>query len=250
MVNVSDNRHKHLIQFPISADLEKVRNSMECSKTVLLKADTGADVNLMNSKTFDSLFNRKVLEFTSLRMEAHGNNSAVEVLEIFHAYLRWKGKVCRQLFYITNANNSPNLLSRESCYTLGVIKPCYSVTSDSRSSKFIEIPEVRPTQPAKHLEKANMHGGCHSHCENEEIVTETWKCSSKCSIMRDELQGAPLMKARILDMYSDVFTGIGKFPRKPYKFQLKENAKPIRHTPRKVPIHLQDAFHEEIRNLE
>ena len=51
-----DNKHKHLIQFPISTELEKVRNSVESSKcpTVLLKADTGADVNLMNSKTFDS----------------------------------------------------------------------------------------------------------------------------------------------------------------------------------------------------
>ena len=28
----------------------------------------------------------------------------------------------------------------------------------------------------------------------------------------------------------------------PYKFQLKPNAKPTRHAPRKVPIHLQDAF--------
>ena len=36
----------------------------------------------------------------------------------------------------------------------------------------------------------------------------------------------------------------------PYKFQLKENAKPVRHAPRKVPIHLQDTFHSEIRNLE
>ena len=38
----------------------------------------------------------------------------------------------------------------------------------------------------------------------------------------------------------------------PYKFQLKPNAKPARHAPRKVPIHLQDAFHKEIRirNLE
>ena len=53
-----------------------------------------------------------------------------------------------------------------------------------------------------------------------------------------------------LHVYSDVFTGIGKFPGMPYKFQLKENVKPARHAPRKVPIHLQDAFHREIRNLE
>ena len=48
---------------------------------------------------------------------------------------------------------------------------------------------------------------------------------------------------------------IGKFPGSPYKFQIKPNAKPTRHAPRKVPIHLQEAFHEEnqesgsIRNI-
>ena len=55
-----------------------------------------------------------------------------------------------------------------------------------------------------------------------------------------------MTKAKLLD----VFTGIGKFLGEPYKFQLKENANPKRHAPRKVPIHLQDAFYEEIRNLE
>ena len=58
------------------------------------------------------------------------------------------------------------------------------------------------------------------------------------------------MKQDILDVYCDVFTGIGKFPGSSYKFQLKPNAKPTRHAPRKVPIHLQEAFHEEIRNLQ
>ena len=74
--------------------------------------------------------------------------------------------------------------------------------------------------------------------------------SKKHSILQSQLQDDPLIKQDILDVYSDVFTGIGKFPGMPYKFQLKENARPIRHAPRKVPIHLQDAFHKEIRNLE
>ena len=74
--------------------------------------------------------------------------------------------------------------------------------------------------------------------------------SNKCSILERQLQGSPLTKQDILDIYSDVFTRIGKFPGLPYKFQLKPNAKPARHAPRKVPIHLQDTFHEEIRNLE
>ena len=74
--------------------------------------------------------------------------------------------------------------------------------------------------------------------------------STKHSISKEQLQGSPLTKQDILETYADIFTGIGKFPGLPYKFQLKPNAKPTRHAARKVPIHLQDAFHEEIRNLE
>ena len=41
MVNVKEiNQEKHLIQFPISVDFKKVRNSVEKCPTVLLKADT------------------------------------------------------------------------------------------------------------------------------------------------------------------------------------------------------------------
>ena len=150
---------------------------------------------------------------------------------------------------MTSANNSPNLLSRYACYTLGVIKLCYSVEDDSSSSLFQGISQATPTQPSKHLEKPKMQGGCDSHSQNEGTAMETSNCSSKCSIVKDELQRAPLTKERITDVYSDVFTRIGKFPSEPYKFQLKENTKPVRHAPRNVPIHIQEAFHKEIRNL-
>ena len=123
----------------------------------------------MNSNTFDSLFDgdRTVLQPTSLRMEAYGNNTtvevlgefhaflnnmAVEVLEKFHAFFRWKGRVYRQLFYVTNVNTSPNLLSKESCYTLGVINPAYSMESTGNSIKFQGNPDVRPKQPTTHLD--------------------------------------------------------------------------------------------------
>ena len=43
---------------------------------------------------------------------------------------------------------------------------------------------------------------------------------------------------------------MGKFPGEPYKVQPKKNSKPARHAPRKVLLHLQDAFHKEIQNLE
>ena len=48
--------------------------------------------------------------------------------------------------------------------------------------------------------------------------------SKKWSIHQSKLQGDPLTKQDILEMYSDVFTRIGKFPGMPYKFHLKPSA--------------------------
>ena len=99
------NKKKHLIQFPISVNLDKVRKLVEgLCPNVLLKADTRADVNLLNSLTFDKMIgDRSLLQPSTLRMEAYGN-SMVSVLGKFYAFLRWKGRVYKQLFYITTAN--------------------------------------------------------------------------------------------------------------------------------------------------
>ena len=59
----------------------------------------------------------------------------------------------------------------------------------------------------------------------------------------------PLMKQDILSHYSGCFKGLGCFPGELYKFHLKPEHKPARHTPRKVSIHLEDAFKEEIKSL-
>ena len=125
MVSVP-HANKHLIRFPVTIEPMALRrkgthvDSSLSTPSVLLKADTGADVNLMNRKTFDQLFDSKVLKPTPIRMENYGN-STVKVLGMFHAFLRWKDRVYRQLFYMTDCDRSPNLLSRDACYTLGVL---------------------------------------------------------------------------------------------------------------------------------
>ena len=59
----------------------------------------------------------------------------------------------------------------------------------------------------------------------------------------------PLTKQDILSHYSSCSEGIGHFPGEPCKFHLKPEHKPARHAPRKVPIHLETAFKEEIKSL-
>ena len=150
--------NKHLIKFPIALDCttlrgrNKMENSTDSTKcsTMLLKADTRADVNLMNKQTFDQFFGKAkdLLQLTPIRMENYGN-SAVKVLGMFHAFLRWKDKVYKQLFYVTNCDRSSNLLSRDACYTLGVLKPCYTVEkqvdiSDTSTSFYSTSSETHP----------------------------------------------------------------------------------------------------------
>ena len=131
--------NKHLIKFPIALEHSTLRsnrnNAVSPQSTVLLKADTGADINLMNRKTFNQLFGeaKGVLQPTPINMENY-RNTAVKVLGMFHAFLRWKDKVYKQLFYMTDCDRSPNLLSRDACYILGVIKPCYTVENSSSST--------------------------------------------------------------------------------------------------------------------
>ena len=143
--------NKHLIKFPIALDYTTLRGSREeqrnmenstkstthSTQSVLLKADTGANVNLMNRKTFNQLFGeaKEVLKLTPIRMENYGN-TVVKVLGMFHAFLRWKDKVYKQLCYVTDCDRSPNLLSRDACYTLGVLKPCYTVENSTDSTNF------------------------------------------------------------------------------------------------------------------
>ena len=154
----------------------------------------------------------------------------------------------QQLFYFTNCDKSPNLLSRDACYTLGVLKPCYTV--EKAKALPISGNSMDSTNPTKSQVRPTQVGNSFLHCKMNGSVEKLSSNSSKCFISKEQLQGVPLTKQHVLEVYSDVFTRIGKFPGPPYKFQLKPNAKPMRHAPRKVPIHLQDAFHEEIQNLE
>ena len=66
---------------------------------------------------------------------------------------------------------------------------------------------------------------------------------------RTSVSRLPLTKQDILSQYSGCFEGIRCFPGDPYKFHLKPDCKPARHAPKKVPVHLETAFKEEIKSL-
>ena len=122
-------------------------------------------------------------------MENYGN-SAVKVLGMFHVFLKWKDNVYRQLFYVTNCDKSLNLLSHDACYTLGVLKPCYTVEKALPVSRT----STDSTNPTKCQATPSKVGNSFLHHEMKGTVNKLSDNSTKHSISKQQLQGSPLTK--------------------------------------------------------
>ena len=81
------------------------------------------------------------------------------------------------------------------------------------SSKFQGNTKVTPTQPTTHLDPMPKCKVIHFYIfKMKELVWRNILIPPKWSLTKEQLQGVPLTKQDILDIYSDVFTGIRKFP--------------------------------------
>ena len=110
----------------------------------------------------------------------------------------------------------------------------------------VQVPQV--TSCKGHLEpRMHVHQPASQVCKpGESLALRKVKhpLNGRTSVSR-----LPLTKQDILSQYSGCFEGIAHFPGYPYKFHLKPDYKPAQHAPRKVPVHLETAFKEEIESL-
>ena len=186
---------------------------------------------------------------------------------------------------------TPNLLSRETTFLMGILKKCLSVekTPNEPNNQISSLPvsghSVPPTEadPLTSTEGVFSHSVtstegifCHSVPSMEAAPEESLASMEADSSFSDELcqhleygrflrfltktrcrfkipslsiTDLPLTQDKVESTYADVFQGLGKFPGEPYKLRLEPDAVPAKHRPRKVPVHLQDAFHEEVERL-
>ena len=111
---------KHL-KFPINM------NPREPYKHhLVVRVDTGGDVNCMNVKTFNELFPEVKLSVCPHEIQNFGNSVAdISILGQFHTYLQFRGEKYLNTFIVTNANDCPNLLSYGATFRMGVLLPNY-----------------------------------------------------------------------------------------------------------------------------
>ena len=93
---------------------------------LVVRVDTGADVNCMNEKTFNELFPEVELSVCPDEIKNFGNSVAdISILGQFCTYLQFRGEKYLNTFIVTNANDCPNLLSYGATFRMGVLLPNY-----------------------------------------------------------------------------------------------------------------------------
>ena len=136
---VANHVHKimeHSREIQITVGIPNQTPLQRSQSKVLLKVDTGSDINCISLGTFHKLFPNNQLNRSMLLLENYGN-SPVPIIGKFTAFIRWKVKAFHQEFHVTNANSSPNLLSRDACFRMEVLQTCFAVTGK-------ELPQPEP----------------------------------------------------------------------------------------------------------
>ena len=257
-------------------------------RKLILQADTGADMNAINKRTFNEVFPDVELE-ESTQILQNFDKRLIKPIGSFRCFLRWKGHKYRVKFEVMGIE-TPNLLSRETTFLMGILKKCLSVekTQNEPNNQISSPPvsghSVPPTEadPLTSMEGVFSHSVtsmegvfCHSvpsteadpltsteekslastdssqmNCASISNMADSSKSSPKHVVGSNyhslSITDLPLKQEKVENTYADVFQGLGKFPGEPYKLRLKPDAVPAKHRPRKVPVHLQDAFHEEV----
>ena len=253
-------------------------------RKLTLQADTGADANAINKKTFNEVFPDVELEESTYMLQ-NFDKRLIKPIGSFRCFLRWKGHKYRVKFEVMGID-TPNLLSRETTFLMGILKKCLSVektpnkqnnqiSSTSVSGHSVPLTEEDPltsmegvfshSVPPAEEDPLTSTEGVFSHsvpstedrsqmnCASIPNTAESPESSSDLVVGSNNhslsITDLPLTQEKVETTYADVFQGLGKFPREPYKLRLKPDAVPAKHRPRKVPVHLQDAFHEEVERL-
>ena len=234
-------------------------------RKLTLQVDTGADANAINKKTFNEIFPDVELEESTYIIQ-NFDKRLVKPIGSFRCFLRWKGHKYRVKFEVMGID-TPNILSRETTFLMGILKKCLSIEK-TPNNQISSIPVSGHSVPLTEEVPLTSTEGVFSHsvppteenpstedrsqmnCASIPNMAGSPNSSSDCVVGSNNqslsIADLPLTQEKVETTYADVFQGLGKFPGEPYKLRLKPDAVPAKHRPRKVPVHLQDAFHEEV----
>ena len=120
-------------------------------RKLTLQADTGAEANAINKKTFNEIFPEVELEKSTYVLH-NFDKRLIKPIGSFRCVLRWKGHKYRVKFKVISID-TPNLLSRETTFLIGILKKCLSVkkapnviedVSNNTQNSSLSVPDPAP----------------------------------------------------------------------------------------------------------
>ena len=187
-----------------------------------LQADTGADVNAINKKTFDKLFLDVELEESTFLLQNFGKR-LVKPIGSFRCFLRWKDHKYRVKIEVMGTD-IPNILSRETSFLMGILKKCLPVEKvpiEQTHTQSNHIPisvsdqtdQLPSTEGVFNHSVLSMEEGSHMNCasvsdmaESPETQNSSNSGSNKPSLSVVDL---PLTQEKVESTYADIFQGLG-----------------------------------------
>ena len=129
-------------------------------RKLTLQADTGADANAINKKTFDKLFPDVELEESTFLLQIF-DKRLVKPIGSFGCFLRWKDHKYRVKIEVMGTD-TPNILTRETTFLMGILKKCLPVEKVSieqapTQSNHIPISISDQTDQLPSMEEAFSH---------------------------------------------------------------------------------------------
>ena len=216
-------------------------------RKLTLQADTGADANAINKKTFNEVFPDVELEESTYVLQ-NFDKRLIKLIGSFRCFLRWKGHKYRVKFEIMGID-TPNLLSRETTFLMGILKKCLSVEKapNEPNNQISPTPVSGHSVPLTEEDPLKSTERVFSHSvplmeENPLTSTEDRSQMNCASIPNtaeppesssDHVLGSnnpslsiadlPLTQEKVESTYADVFQGLGKFPGEPYCCDMGQN---------------------------
>lgn len=189
--------------------------------------DTGATVDVIDSKTYDRLKSRVELSKSTTKIFAYGSDKPLPLKGQFQATLESNKRYTVSLVYVVDGN-AGNLLSAKTAQDLALIQLVNKVTElKPPSSEETSQPEIVP----QHQNDLN---------NDDKTLPAPLQSTPKCSDTNIQ---------NIIDKYGTVFQGEGKLNTQQIKLHINESVKPIVQPQRRIPYHMRQDVSKELKRL-
>ena len=140
---------------PIMVEFDCGLTPLSFDRKLILQADTGANMNAINRKTFNAVFPDVELE-ESTHVLQNFDKRLIKPVGSFRCFLKWKGYKYRVKFEVMGIE-TPNLLSRETTFLMGILKKCLSVETAPSDSNNQVSTSVSESAPVPYMEAVSCH---------------------------------------------------------------------------------------------